>query len=92
MKFEPRNRFILLDEVKHVEEDKSTILLPEEYKVKTNPHGIYRVQQFAEDCTKIVESDLGKLVVVNDTMVETINIEQGSYLIVLENYVYGVLS
>tara|TARA_R110000824_G_scaffold234072_1_gene422549 strand:- start:1597 stop:1875 length:279 start_codon:yes stop_codon:yes gene_type:complete len=91
MKFEPRNRFILLEEIKLVEEDKSAILLPQEYKVKTNPHGVYRISNYAKDCTKIAEDDLGKLVVVNDAMVEGINAEQGVFLIILENYVYGIL-
>ena len=35
--------------------------------------------------------DIGKLVVVNDSMVETASLDQGDFLLVLENHIYGVL-
>jgi len=92
MKFNPKNRYILLGDIpQSKEENEVTILLPEEYTMKTNPHGVYQIQQFSTDCTKISLEDVGKLVVVNDSMVETASLDQGDFLLVLENHIYGVL-
>lgn len=92
MSFNPRNRYILLGDIpQDKDENQPTILLPEEYTLKTNPYGVYQIQQFSADCTKISLEDVGKLVVVNDAMVETASLDQGDFLLVLENHVYGVL-
>lgn len=92
MKFTPRNRYILLGDVpKAYDDDVSTILLPEEYTIKSSPYGVYQIQQYSADCTKLSLDDIGKLVVVNDSMVETASLDQGEFLLVLENHVYGIL-
>jgi len=92
MKFNPKNRYILLGGIPESKDDNEvTILLPEEYTMRTNPHGVYQIQQFSDDCTKISLDDIGKLVVVNDLMVETASLDQGDFLLVLENHIYGVL-
>jgi len=92
MRFNPKNRYILLGDIpQNKEEDEVTILLPEEYTMKTNPHGVYQIRQFSTDCTKVSLDDVGKLVVVNDAMVETASLDQGDFLLVLENHIYGVL-
>ena len=88
----PVNRFLLLEEASSVnEQDQPTILLPEDYTVKTNPFGVYKVNQDSIDCLKLSEEDVGKLVVVNDAMVETASLDQGDFILVQENHVYGVL-
>ena len=94
MKLNPKNRFILVSGVKNKTEEEEalpTVLLPEGYTVKSSPYGIYKIQQLSSDCTKVSLDDIGKLVVVNDTMVETASLPQGDFLLVLENHVYGVL-
>ena len=92
MKFEPRNRHILLNEIENSkEDDRPTILLPEEYKIKTNLHGLYKIHQLAKDCTKVTDSDLGKLAIVDNSMIETINIDEGQFLLILENHIFGIL-
>ena len=92
MKFKPKNRHLLLGEVKvPQEDDKSTILLPEEYKARINPHAVYQVLDFAEDCTTIERNIINKLVVVNDMMADSINVDQGSFMVILENHIIGVL-
>ena len=94
MIFAPRNRYVLLEEIvleQEEEEKTTTILLPEEYKVKTNPYDTYTVVACSEDCTKVDNSDLGKRVVVNNAMIETINISHDKHLIILENHIVGVL-
>ena len=92
MKFKPKNRHLLLGEVNAPEEeDKSTILLPEEYKVKTNPHAVYQILDFAEDCAKIDKSFINKLVIVSDSMTESINLTAGAFKVILENHIIGIL-
>ncbi|QDP51321.1 MAG: hypothetical protein GOVbin630_19 [Prokaryotic dsDNA virus sp.] len=94
MNFHPKNRFILVSEVTrdpNEPEIKPTVLLPEGYSIKTNPYGVYKIQQLSEDCTKVSLQDVGKLVMVNDAMVETASLPQGDFLLVLENHVYGIL-
>ena len=92
MYLDPRNRYVLVSEIDASEtQEKSTILVPEEYTAKTSPYGVYQIQQFSSDCTKVDVDDIGKCVVVNDAMVETASLAQGDFLLVLENYIYGVL-
>ena len=93
MKFNPRNRFILVSEVETKNEDRirPAVLLPDGYAVKNNPYGVYQIQQLSDDCTKVNIEDVGKLVMVNDSMVETASLDQGEFLLVLENHIYGVL-
>ena len=92
MSLDPRNRFLLLEEAPTpTEQDAPTILLPEDYNVKTNPFGVYKISQISTDCTKITLDDIGKLVIVEDHMVSTASLEQGAFLLVQENHVYGVL-
>ena len=93
MKLDPRNRFILVSEVESTKEEaQPTVLLPEGYSIKTSPYGVYKIQQMSEDCTKVSLEDVGKLVMVDDSMVETASLDQGDFLLVLENHIYGVLS
>ena len=92
MSLDPRNRFILLEEApQQTEEDTPTILLPDDYNVKTNQFGVYKISQISVDCTKVNLEDVGKLVVVEDHMVSTASLEQGDFLLVQENHIYGVL-
>ena len=44
MSLDPRNRFLLLEEApQQAEENAPTILLPDDYNVKTNPFGVYKI-------------------------------------------------
>jgi hypothetical protein len=89
--FDPRNRYVLLTDVSVNTDEESTILLPEDYTAKRSPYGVYQLEQISTDCQKVSVEDLGKLVMVNDSMVETASLDQGSFLLVQENHVYGVI-
>ena len=92
MSLDPRNRFVLLEEaLQQTEESVTTIVLPEDYNVKTNPFGVYKISQISTDCTKVSLEDIGKLIVVEDHMVSTASLDQGDFLLVQENHIYGVL-
>ena len=48
MSLDPRNRFLLLEEAPTpTEQDAPAILLPEDYNVKTNPFGVYKISQIS---------------------------------------------
>ena len=92
MSLDPRNRFLLLEEAPQpTEENAPTILLPEDYNVKTNQFGVYKISQISTDCSKVSLEDIGKLVVVEDHMVSTASLDQGDFLVIQENHIYGVL-
>ena len=93
MSLDPRNRFLLLEEAQQTtEENAPTILLPEDYNVKTSQFGVYKISQISTDCTKVSLEDIGKLVVVEDHMVSTASLDQGDFLLVQENHIFGVLA
>ena len=90
MKFEPRNRHLLLEPTAKEEQEESTILVPDDYVVKKSPHGLYKIKKIAEDCERFDEADADKLAIVNDGMVEEIKVRDRTYYLLLENYVYGL--
>ena len=92
MNFKPKNRHLLLEQIKTSSEETSTVLVPEEYKVRTNPYAVYRVLAVADDCAKFADGDINKTMVVNDSMVEIIDVGHGQFTIVLENHVIGTLT
>jgi len=86
--FKPCNRHLLLEKVEEVvEEKKSTILVPDDYKVKTSPYGWYNVLSVADDCSNDAR---GRTILVNESMVEEISINNSKYYLILENYIYGM--
>ncbi len=90
--FDPRNRYLLLSAVEETKEEQTTtILVPDDYRVQTSPYGVYTISQISIDCQKVSTDDIGKLVMVNDSMVETASLDQGNFLLVQENHVYGVI-
>lgn len=93
MSFKPVNRHLLLKEVQRAAaEEKSTILVPDDYNVKVSPYGVYEVLATAEDCTKVGNLDAKTKVLVNNTMVEEISVEDDNLLLILENHVYGIFN
>jgi hypothetical protein len=93
VEMKPCNRFVLLTNIKPEEQaEKTTVLVPNDYKVKTSLYGVYQLEQVSIDCTVVTEEDLGKLVLVNDTMVETASLDQGDFLLVQENHILGMMS
>jgi|TARA_B100000282_G_scaffold273081_1_gene228798 hypothetical protein len=93
MSLDPRNRFLLLEEAPQITEPttESMVLLPENYKINTNNFGVYKISQISTDCVQVTLDDIGKLVVVEDHMVSTASLDQGDFLLVQENHVFGVL-
>lgn len=93
MSFKPLNRHILIFPVEKKEPDKpGTILVPDDYVKVKSPYEIYKIVNVAIDCEKVCRDNIGRQVVVNNSMVEEIKVHERTYYLLLENYVYGVLS
>ena len=86
MNFVPCNRHLLLKILKDTDQ-KSAVLVPEEYKPQMEAHSGYRVVKVAADCSIDVNSD--DIVIVENSMVKQIKFNQNIYNVVLENYVLG---
>jgi len=91
----PKNRYVTLEEVDaryDEEEIESTVLVPEEFRHKhVEPYKVYMLDEIAPDCTQVSEGEMGKLVVVNNTMVEKLTLDGEGFLLVQENHIYGVI-
>ena len=88
--FKPLNRHILIDIDQRTDEQKSLIVLPEDYKPEQERHSVVQVINKSDD----VKFDLsvGAQIVVDSAMIEEIVINNTTYNVILENYVVGVLS
>ena len=87
--FKPVNRNLLLRpvEVENKEENKSTILVPSDYKAPTSPYEVYKLIGKASDCTS--DFELEDYVVVEAAMVNLLDINGKKFYLVLENYIYA---
>ena len=87
MKFEPRNRHLLVEKVQK-EEEESGVLLPEGYR-KTEEYLLLRVLSISPDCSTTARK--GEKVVVPTHLVQDVNVGGGNFSIVLENHICGVI-
>ena len=86
----PLNRHILIDLDQRTDEQKSLIVLPEDYKPEQEKHSVVQVINKSDD----VKFDLlvGSKIVVDSSMIEEIVVNNTTYNVILENYVVGVLT
>lgn len=92
MKLNPRNRHILVQPIveEKKEENKPNILLPDDYQEKPKPYLIAKVIEAAPSCKVLLRK--GDKVLVERSMVQKIDVGDQEFYLVLENYVYGVVS
>jgi len=83
----PCNRYILIKPVEQ-EEDKSVVLVPEDYRPKTNPHTVADVLDWSDDVKLQLYENMK--IVVNTSMIEEVKIAGEAHFLVLENYVLAV--
>jgi len=88
MKFEPRNRHILVEKIEKDEEDETKVLLPAGYK-KTEEYTLARVLATSPDSSVLARK--GEKVVVPTHLIQDINVGEQSFSIVLENHICGVV-
>tara|TARA_Y100001973_G_C5150102_1_gene307606 strand:- start:839 stop:1102 length:264 start_codon:yes stop_codon:yes gene_type:complete len=83
----PCNRYILIKPTQE-EEDKSVVLVPEDYRPKTNPHTVAEVLDWSDDVKLQLYENMK--VVVNTSMIEEVSVSGKTHHLVLENYVLAV--
>ena len=89
MKFEPRNRHLLVERVEKNEEEIGTdILLPEGYK-QVDEYTLLRVLSTSPDCA--ITARKGEKVVVPTHLVQDVDVGEYNFSIVLENHICGVI-
>ena len=85
--FTPFNRHILIEIVEKKEEkSEHAFLLPDDYRKQESPYVVCKVKGFAYDCNIDVATNM--YIVVQRSMIETIEIMDETYYLVLENYVW----
>ena len=87
MKFEPRNRHLLVEKIER-EEKKINVLVPEGYK-KVEEYTLLRVVATSPDCA--ITARKGEKVVVPTHLIQDIDVGEESFSIVLENHICGVM-
>ena len=65
-------------------------MLPDNYSEKKEPYTGALVKEIAPSCT--INVDKGDKVVVEASMVQELKVDGELYTVVLENYIYGVIS
>ena len=93
MNFYPCNRHLLVEkaELEAAEgECPSAVLLPDDYKPKTDTYGAYKLLLDANDCS--LEADPGDTIIAEQSMVKEVEHEGKKYFLVQENYVLGIFS
>ena len=92
MKFNPKNRHILIEpelEKKNKEENVG-FLLPEDYQERPKPYAVAKVLDIAPSCK--IDLNKGDRVLVENSMVQKIDVDGDEVYLLLENYVFGVVS
>jgi len=90
MKLYPRNRHLIIEPIEEKPEEQTGILLPEDYTKPKPPFMQARVKELSPDCT--VNVSKGDKIVIERSMLQEVEVSEGSFYLVLENYIYGVLS
>ena len=89
--FRPYNRHLLIEMPKK-EETETSVLLPEDYKEKQSECVVVNILGNAFDCDLRWSTEKNSKAVVERNMIREIKVEDKTYLIILENYVVGVMS
>jgi len=87
MKFEPRNRHLLVERIEK-EEQQVEVLLPAGY-AKTDEYTLLKVLETSPDCASVARKS--EKVIVPTHLIQDIEVEDETFSIVLENHVCGVV-
>jgi len=95
MRFNPQNRYLLIETQKQEDSDNSGVLLPEGYVIPKDKYVMATVLACAADCKRddIYQKLIyqrGTKVVIDGSMVENVSVAGKEHEIVLENYVVGM--
>jgi len=89
MKFQPCNRYILIDREELGLADTSLIELPDDYKPPSATHELVKIK--AVSCGTKPPLAQGDKAVVLSHMIEEIDFGEGKVYLILENHVVGIV-
>jgi len=89
MKFQPCNRYILIDRETVPPEGESLIELPEGFRPPTATHELVRIK--AVSCGTKPPLSQGDKAIVLSHMIEEVDFGEGKVYLVLENHVVGIV-
>ena len=88
--FTPYNRHLVVDLIEETEEEQeSLVVLPTDYKKPTSPFAKAIVIDVADDSKFANALNLNDVVLVERRMLHKVDINEYSFYLILENYVYG---
>ena len=92
----PKNRYVVLEEINEEgcghDDEESSVLIPEEFLTKNiEPYKVYVLEETAPDCAQVSSDEIGRHVVVNNSMIEKIVLDGEEFVLLQENHIYGVL-
>ena len=88
MKFEPRNRHLLVMKVEKEEEQQPSVLVPDGY-AKTEEYTLQKVLDLSPDCSKVARKN--EKVIVPTHLIQDVEVNGENFSIVLENHICGVV-
>ena len=89
MYLEPKNRHLLVFPIDEEKENKSAIILPEDYKQPQSPYVTCDILGIANNCE--LDVSIGDRIVIERRMLQEVKAGGETNYLVLENYVYGRL-
>ena len=89
MNFKPTNRNLWVELKEEPEQDKSAVLLPEDYNKAVPEFAVVKIKDAALDCK--VNWASGVELLVEASMIREATINNKTIYIILENYVLGVI-
>jgi len=87
--FTPVNRHILIKTVEDDSDGEPLIVLPDDYKPKKEKHTLVQVLNSAEDVRFNLKNN--PRIIVDQSMIEEISINNTIYRIIQDNYVIGII-
>ena len=90
MTLDPRNRHLLVELLpEEDEQEKSAVLLPDNYRPVTSQYVAVRLLEKAPDCK--IQCPHGSVLIIENSMLNEIAHGDHIFHLVLENYVLGVI-
>ena len=88
MKFEPRNRHLLVEKVEKEQEQSTNVVLPEGYR-KVDEYTLLKVLETSPDCSRVARKS--EMVIAPTHLIQDVKIGEKIFSIVLENHICGVV-
>ena len=90
MHFLPYNRHLVIDLIEEQEKkDESLIVLPSDYEKPLSPYAKAIVIEVAQDSKFFDSLQVNDTILVERRMLHKIEIEQHSFYLILDNYIFG---